>query len=309
MNLRAFGPNYAVTLFRTNRVSAMYEPTDLSAVAAKGGLVIPRSAEFAGAHTWGPGRSFAPRTLAAFIGATALLATAFAAPAGAEATATVKARTQRMSDANLGSASRGWYNAGDRLTLVCSRRGQPVKGYFSFNIPGGWDNLWYKTSDGNFVADVDIETGTLNVVAPDCPPGVGGGGGAGGTAAAPTGDRAQQALAWARGQMASNPNNTVQCEVFVEEAYNHSFRADSAMQEFNRLRDAGQIHTNTDGIPAGALVFTSDPRFDQGNGHVMLSEGNGSYLTANYVSAPHIREVPLNSNDPQDKFLGWAYAP
>lgn len=73
-----------------------------------------------------------------------------------------------MSDANLGSQQNGWYNPGDQLTLVCSRRGQNVKGFFSFNIPGGFDNLWYKTSDGNFVADVDIETGTLNDVANDC---------------------------------------------------------------------------------------------------------------------------------------------
>ena len=88
--------------------------------------------------------------------------------AHADAGATVKARTQKMADANLNSQQNGWYNAGDRVTLTCSRRGQPVKGFFSFNIPGGWDNLWYKTSDGSFVADVDIETGTLDVVAPDC---------------------------------------------------------------------------------------------------------------------------------------------
>lgn len=90
-------------------------------------------------------------------------------PASADGSATVKARTQRMSAPNLNSAQNGWYNPGDRLTLVCSVRGQAVKGYFSFNIPnGGWDNLWYKTSDGNYVADVDIETGTLAAVAPDC---------------------------------------------------------------------------------------------------------------------------------------------
>ena len=47
----------------------------------------------------------------------------------------------------------------------------------------------------------------------------------------------------------------------------------------------------------------------EGHGHVMLSEGNGSYLTANYCRDPKIRQVPLNSNDAQDKFLGWAYAP
>lgn len=245
-------------------------------------------------------------TIAALIVGSTFLWLPLAAPAHAEATGTVKAKTQRMSDANLASQQNGWYNLGDKVTLVCSKRGEPVKGFFSFNIPnGGWDNLWYKTSDGNFVADVDIETGTLNDVASDCT----GGNGGGGSAPAPTGDRGAQALAWARNQMASDPNQTTQCEVFVERAYNQTFRADSAMELFNRLRDQGQIHNNAGGIPAGALVFTSDPRFDQGNGHVMLSQGDGSYLTANYVTAPHVRVVPLNSNDSQDNFLGWAYAP
>lgn len=31
---------------------------------------------------------------------------------------------------------------------------------------GGWDNLWYKTSDNHYVADVDIETHTLNASSP-----------------------------------------------------------------------------------------------------------------------------------------------
>lgn len=93
----------------------------------------------------------------------------FATPAHADPVATVKARTQRMSDASLSAQQNGWYNPGDKVTLVCSKRGQAVKGFFSFNIPnGGWDNLWYRTSDNNYVADVDIETGTLNDVTADC---------------------------------------------------------------------------------------------------------------------------------------------
>lgn len=92
-----------------------------------------------------------------------------ASPAAADASATVKARTQRMSAPNLNSPQNGWYNPGDRVSLTCSTHGQAVKGFFSFNIPnGGWDDLWYKTSDGNYVADVDIETGTLDAVAGDC---------------------------------------------------------------------------------------------------------------------------------------------
>ncbi|MDH6246843.1 CHAP domain-containing protein [Mycobacterium sp. OTB74] len=73
-----------------------------------------------------------------------------------------------MSEPNLNSHQSGWYNPGEKLTLLCSKRGQAVKGFFSFNIPGGWDTLWYKTSDNNFVADVDIETGTLKDVTKDC---------------------------------------------------------------------------------------------------------------------------------------------
>lgn len=87
-------------------------------------------------------------------------ATVVAALALADSTATVRAHTQRQSDANLTLRQYGWYNNGDRITLVCSRRERAVEGHFSFNIPnGGLVNLSYKTSDGDFVADVDIETG------------------------------------------------------------------------------------------------------------------------------------------------------
>lgn len=248
-------------------------------------------------------KSMTPGTIAA---AAVIVGLAMAPPANADTTATVKAQTQRMNGPNLKSGQDGIYKVGQVLNLVCHSTGQPVKGFFSFNIPnGGWDDLWYKTSDGHYVADVDIETHTLNALGPEC----GRGGSEAPAPAAANGDRAGQALAWARNQMASNPNSTVQCEVFVEQAYNHSFRYGSAIDAFNDLKAKGQIHTNADNIPAGALVFTSDPRFDNGFGHVMLSEGNGQYLTANYYTEPHIRQVPLNSNDPNDKFLGWAFAP
>jgi hypothetical protein len=93
---------------------------------------------------------------------------AFSPPAIADTSASVAGHTQRMTNPNLASQQDGWYEQGQSVTLVCSARGQAVQGVFSFNIPGGWDDLWYRTSDGHYVADVDIETGTLNVVAPDC---------------------------------------------------------------------------------------------------------------------------------------------
>jgi surface antigen len=90
--------------------------------------------------------------------------------ASADASATVEAQTQRMSDASLTSRQDGSYNPGDELALVCSKRGQDVTGFLSSNAAAPSNDLWYQTSDGHFVADADIETGTPNVAAPACGP-------------------------------------------------------------------------------------------------------------------------------------------
>lgn len=86
----------------------------------------------------------------------------------ASPTALVKVNTQRMTDATLKSTQVGWYTAGQRITLVCYKRGQAVQGYYSPYIPGGWDDIWYKVSDGYWVADVDIDTGSNSPVTPAC---------------------------------------------------------------------------------------------------------------------------------------------
>jgi hypothetical protein len=94
----------------------------------------------------------------------------FPVAASAAASATVMVQTQRMSDASLTSTQNGWYAKGAVLQLSCYKRGQSVKGFYSPYIAGGWDNLWYKVSDGYFVADVDINTGSNNPVTAECPP-------------------------------------------------------------------------------------------------------------------------------------------
>ncbi len=226
--------------------------------------------------------------------AAAIWPAAYAAPS-----ATVKTKTQKMSAPNLTSQQNGWYDPGTQVALVCSARGQSVQGFFSSNIPnGGWDNLWYKTSDGNFIANVDIET--LDIVAPECADS--------GSAPESNGDdRVARALAWARNEMATNPNNPIQCFEFVEAAYGRvRWPGYTALDFFNTLNSQGKIHTDTN-PPAGALVFSSAPDFDHGQGHVMLSEGDGQCITANYYQEPKIRRVPLTS--PGNTYLGWATAP
>jgi surface antigen len=141
--------------------------------------------------------------MAALVAATGVQSMTEAPSASADASATVEADTPQMSDANLTSPQDGSYNPGDQPTLVCSTRGQNVNGFFSSDIPGGWDDLWYRTSDGHFVADADIATATLNIAAPECsPPPPNGGSGA--TQAAHT-DRATGRT------QGSNPGTDGQC--------------------------------------------------------------------------------------------------
>ena len=110
-------------------------------------------------------RTLVLAVIAVILSGLALPASATPTPSG-----TVAVTTQRMSDATLHSTQAGWYSKGSRLSLICYKRGQAVQGYYSPFIPGGWDNLWYRTSDGYYVADVDINTGSNNPVTASCTP-------------------------------------------------------------------------------------------------------------------------------------------
>lgn len=253
-------------------------------------------------------------TTAAVLGLLAGLQVAGPAPANAEPTATVKARTQKMSDATLNSRQNGWYETGQQLTLVCSKRGQPVQGYFSFNIPGGWDNLWYRTSDGHFVADVDIETGTLNVVARDC--------GAPAPApvpvpvAAPVSSKADAAVAKANSMVGTDAFGPVGYGRFVAAVYGvPGIGYNTAKQFRDALASQGKIRMSGT-PPKGALVF-SRSSWDGGAGHVVIARGDGTFVSGGVaksyrgvVGAGHNVQVLSNWNPAGGAtYLGWSVAP
>lgn len=233
-----------------------------------------------------------------------------AAPAHA-ASATVKVQTQRSSQPNIASQN-GVYNEGDQLELVCHTTGQSVKGYFSFNIPnGGWDNLWYKTSDGNYVPDVDIETGTLNALGPEC--------GQNEQAAAPaSGDsaKADAAVAKANSAVGTDMFGDIGCGRFVAWSYGQGALGYNTAKEFrDHLASQGAIHMDQN-IPRGALVF-SQSSWDQGMGHVVIAQGDGTFVSGGVwkgyqgvAGGGHNVQV-LNSWNPADgaTYLGWAVAP
>lgn len=234
-----------------------------------------------------------------------------AGPAQAAPTGKVADRTQKMSGPTLKSTQHGWYAKGTVVTLVCHERGQSVQGALSRWHPnGGWDDLWYKTTDGVYIADIDIETGSNNPVAPAC--------GAPAPAAKPpapapaaSSSKADKAVAWANSQVGSQAYDFL-CERFVENAYGTQGYAGSAIALRNRLASAGQIRMDQN-IPAGALVFSRNTRWDKGNGHVVIATGGGKYVSGgvskSFGSGATVQR--LNSWNPAggSEYLGWAPAP
>lgn len=220
--------------------------------------------------------------------------------ASAASTARVAVTTQKMTDATLKSRQIGTYPKGAVLTLTCYKRGQAVSGAFSRYVPGGKSDIWYRVSDGGFVADIDISTGTNNPVTGPCS-----GGGTAPQQQAPASNKAGRAVSWAVSQVGSNSYNFA-CQRFVENAYGTAGRFGSAIQMYNTLRAQGAVRTGGT-PPAGALVF-SKSSYDRGYGHVALSIGNGRYVsggmpgpTVNYMNSPS----PARTGT----YLGWALAP
>jgi hypothetical protein len=92
------------------------------------------------------------------------------------------------------------------------------------------------------------------------------------------------------------------CDNFVGHAYGRAASGYyTAIAHYNALAGRGLIRT-AGTPPAGALVFYNAAAINGYAGHVMLSEGNGNYIT----SAPTVRRVNLSW--PGAPYLGWSYA-
>lgn len=95
------------------------------------------------------------------------------------------------------------------------------------------------------------------------------------------------------------------CDNFVGHAFGKAASGyATAIAHYNSLNNRGLINTPSFGFsaPAGALVFYAAAPINGNAGHVMLSEGNGNYIT----TAPTVRRVGLNW--PGATYLGWSYA-
>ncbi|WP_157756620.1 hypothetical protein [Plantactinospora sp. KBS50] len=201
----------------------------------------------------------------------------------------------RTSPYDAGAPAVAVLGDGTPFTAECAVRGRNIYGntvWHQISYPAnGWISDYYTTTPG-FNQYLPGE--------PEC-------GGA-----PPTGTREDRALAWARsviGQAYTNgdlgdSNHPWDgwCDNFVAHAYGRAASGyATALTHYNSLSARGLIHTSGT-APAGALVFFNGAPINGYAGHVMLSEGNGNYIT----SAPTVRRVSLSW--PGAPYLGWSYA-
>lgn len=117
--------------------------------------------------------------------------------------------------------------------------------------------------------------------------------------------KASAAVAWARGKVGSM-DYSFACERFVENAYGTSGQYASAIAAYNALRRS--VHTTRTGIPAGALVFSSQPQYDLGYGHVSIAVGDGTFIAGGMDVGGSTVTVRRTTGLPGG-YLGWTEAP
>ncbi|WP_062306324.1 RICIN domain-containing protein [Demequina subtropica] len=83
-------------------------------------------------------------------------------------TAVVMEDAARMTQPRSWATQKGAYRKGRTLTLSCSVQGSSMFGRGSANIPGAFSRLWYRTTDGYYVADVHLDTGSNSSVTKSC---------------------------------------------------------------------------------------------------------------------------------------------
>lgn len=214
--------------------------------------------------------------------AASAIAVAVAAPAWAEATGTVKPQTtQRMNGPALNSGQDGVYKAGEVLTLVCHTTGEPVKGFFSFNIPnGGWDNMWYKTGDGHYVADVDIETHTLGALGPACSPQAGpqaASGGSGGSVAG----KVDKFVADTNGKQVGDGQCVTLIKEYLRDVYNVTPGAWGNAIDYS---DGGQGGNH---LQSNGFTWHTDQQFQNGDILVWKQDSHFAYLPQGHIALWH----------------------
>ncbi|MFO0862182.1 MAG: hypothetical protein U0516_00450 [Candidatus Saccharibacteria bacterium] len=119
----------------------------------------------------------------------------------------------------------------------------------------------------------------------------------------------QRAINWAKSQVGSTSWNGL-CELMVEQAFGTRGRYGSALANANAKIATGQMHRGDTNVPAGALAFFGAANVNGGYGHVMLSIGNGQFVSNGYTynGKAYGARITTISSVGAGPYIGWAWA-
>jgi uncharacterized protein YraI len=231
----------------------------------------------------------------ATIAGVAVTLTVSAQPAVAAGTYSTTATVNVRSGPGTGYGIIGSAANGATFTLLCQWQG-------GTNVNGNstWDKVTFSNGLTGAISDYYTTTPSWNSYAPNTGP------------CSSSSSREQRAMDWARSVLGQTHTNgdlgdsnhawDGWCDNFVAHAYGLAASGyATAIAHYNHMASQGLIST-TGTPPSGALVFYAAAAINGYAGHVMLSEGNGNYIT----TAPTIRRVSLTW--PGATYLGWSWA-
>ncbi len=188
----------------------------------------------------------------------------------------------------------GWMAEGTQVSIVCQDYGDSVHGstiWDQLDSPySGWSSDWY------------INTPNIGSFSPGVPQ----------CSVPPPPSRGQKAAnrALAMVGQTNQPNGKTWiywCELFAETAYGTSGQKGSALLNYQNLVSRGMIHAGDTKVPVGALAFYDTWVGNMHYGHVVISVGNGQFVTTpNGWDGKAIYETTLGRFG---HYLGWSDAP
>jgi len=119
------------------------------------------------------------------------------------------------------------------------------------------------------------------------------------------GVREQRAVDWMRSQLGVTRWNDW-CELMIEQAYGTSGRYPSAIDHANAVIARGQMHSGDRNVPPGAIAYFGRAAVNGNYGHVIISIGNGQFISNGYGSIG-ARVVTLD-NIVAGPYIGWSWA-
>ncbi len=119
----------------------------------------------------------------------------------------------------------------------------------------------------------------------------------------------QRAIDWAKSQLGSTSWNGL-CELMAEQAFGTRGRYGSALANANAKIAARQMHSGDTNVPAGALAFFGAATVNGGYGHVMISIGNGQFISNGYTWNGHVYGARITTigSVGAGPYIGWAWA-